>query len=606
MVLYKKDTLSLRTKRKRNLGGYYEEKIGSRIIVMLLAMTVMYLVTSVASGFAQEQALGGMNRIHNSWTKLERLELDMVKNLESNKMYTNMVVWMKMPEAQKGMAQMVLAQIEESNNLFKEMHAIADNLVANDLVGITYEEVSNCLKEYETAVGVLNEQMSTVATLYLAGDEAGAAAANNGATENITAVVKAEEAFDVLIATAVDNMIANRQATVDAVSSISDVMFFVFLGAAALMVVIVNRSISVPAKNASGHLNSIIEKIENNEGDLTERIQIKSQDEVGQLVNGVNSFIAQLQGIMVKIRKEAATMNEQAATITSGINESNESASSISATMQQLSASMEEVAATLDEITTGVQEILDASNNMSQMAESGKEYVESIKERAIGVRGDAETSKATTTEMITGIRGLLEIAIENSRSVQKINELTNDILGISSQTNLLALNASIEAARAGEAGRGFAVVADEIRDLAERSKDTANNIQSISGQVTSAVEDLAKNANDMITFIDETVLGDYDKFVGTANTYHEDADHMDEILQTFYRDAQKLADTMAQMAEGIDGINIAVDESAQGVTSAAQSTGQLVEALITIKTEADANREISEDLQGEVRRFKSI
>ena len=202
------------------------------------------------------------------------------------------------------------------------------------MVGITYEEVSNCLKEYETAVGVLNEQMSTVATLYLAGDEAGAAAANNGATEKITAVVKAEEAFDVLIATAVDNMIANRQATVDGVSSISDIMFFVFIGAAALMVLIVNRSISAPAKNASGHLNSIIEKIENNEGDLTERIQIKSQDEVGQLVNGVNSFIAQLQEIMVKIRKESATMNEQAATITSGINESNESASSISATMQ--------------------------------------------------------------------------------------------------------------------------------------------------------------------------------------------------------------------------------------------------------------------------------
>ena len=411
---------------------------------------------------------------------------------------------------------------------------------------------------------------------------------------------------DVLIATAVDNMIANRTNTVNAVSSISDVMFFVFLGAAVFMVFVVNKSISAPAKNASGHLSSIIEKIENNEGDLTERIQIKSQDEVGQLVNGVNSFIAQLQGIMIKIRKEAATMNEQAATITNGINESNESASSISATMQELSASMEEVAATLDEITTGVQEILEASNNMSQMAESGKQYVEGIKGRAVNVRGEAQTSKATTTEMITGIRGLLEVAIENSRSVQKINELTNDILGISSQTNLLALNASIEAARAGEAGRGFAVVADEIRDLAERSKDTANNIQNISGQVTSAVEDLAKNANDMISFIDETVLGDYDKFVGVANTYHEDADHMDEILQTFYRDAQKLADTMAQMAEGIDGINIAVDESAQGVTSAAQSTGALVEALITIKTEADANREISEDLQGEVRRFKSI
>ena len=139
------------------------------------------------------------------------------------------------------------------------------------------------------------------------------------------------------------------------------------IGAAVFMVFVVNKSISAPAKNASGHLTSIIEKIENNEGDLTERIQIKSQDEVGQLVNGVNSFIAQLQGIMIKIRKEAATMNEQAATITNGINESNESASSISATMQELSASMEEVAATLDEITTGVQEILDASEDKPHM-----------------------------------------------------------------------------------------------------------------------------------------------------------------------------------------------------------------------------------------------
>ena len=583
-----------------------KKKIGTRIIVMLVIMSILYGITAVSYGFATEQAMGGFNRMYNSWTQLERLELQVVKQVDNSKFYANMIVHYQNPTAQQSLSEGMPAIVEATESILAQMTAIIDGLEENDLAGTPKADVQAAMTAYTDAVRVVQAQASEVARLYLAGDAEASKNANNGATKNMEALNAAEANLLNLVAATADNLVNSRRATVDGYSSIANTMFFVFLGAAVLMVVVVNVTVSKPAKNASGHLGRIIDGINNNEGDLTERIEVKTQDEVGQLVIGVNSFIEQLQGIMVKIREESVHMNDLVKTITGEIKDSNDNANSISAAMEELSASMEEVAATLDGITTGSDAILSSSKEMSEETETGKGFVAGVKNNAVTLRAEAQESKSNTTAMIQDIRKMLEIAIENSRGVEQINTLTNDILSISSQTNLLALNASIEAARAGEAGKGFAVVADQIRELAESSKNTANNIQSISGMVTGAVEDLSNNANKMLTFIDETVLGDYDKFVDTANTYYNDAEHMDEILQEFYVKARELAQTMEQMAEGIDGINIAVDESAQGVVLAAQNTSLLVDALEHIKSEADENKEISETLREEVQRFKNI
>ena len=191
--------------------------------------------------------------------------------------------------------------------------------------------------------------------------------------------------------------------------------------------------------------------------------------------------------------------------------------------------------------------------------------------------------KDLTSSKIIEIRGMLNEALEESRSVEKIKQLTGEILDITSQTNLLSLNASIEAARAGEAGKGFAVVADEIRALADSSANTANNIQNISNLVISAVEKLAGNAETMLQFVDEKVLQDYDEFVVVVEKYEHDADSMNNLIGDFSKNTGEIRDTISAMTTGLNDISVAVDESAKGVTNVAESAVSLVASMAQIQ-----------------------
>lgn len=574
-----------------------KKSIGVKIISMLAVLLVVFGVNAVVSGYSGKQALGALERVAESYMMLEEQNTTLVKAIGECKLCGNLIL---LVDAEYGtaIAQAIPEYTGQVDNIFQTMEGLAAETGSTAIMAM--------LQEYRAEVQLLEDKVTSITDCYLAGDLAGAAGNMTGMTALVESVDGKGDEFSALLGSETDALVQARIKNSTGASYLSGILFFFYIAVALLMIVIVNRFVAGPAKNASVHLNSIIDRIEKNEGDLTERIEIRTQDEVGQLVRGINSFIGQLQGIMQKIQKESVHMNELVENITDGINDSNENVSNVSATMQELSASMEEVAATLSQITEGAQEILNASKDMEAKAQNGNDLVREVKGRAEDVKAMATDSKESTRHMVEDIRTLLQQAIENCKSVDKINELTGEILSISGQTNLLALNASIEAARAGEAGKGFAVVADEIRMLADDSRSTANNIQEISAAVMKAVMDLAKNSNDMIRFVDETVLADYDKFVDIANQYHADADHMDDILREFNHNAQELANTMSQMTDGIDGINIAVDESAQGVTAAAMSISQLVEALGTIKSEADTNQEISRQLQGEVERFKNI
>ena len=258
------------------------------------------------------------------------------------------------------------------------------------------------------------------------------------------------------------------------------------------------------------------------------------------------------------------------------VNEVDENALGVSAVMQELTASMEEISSN---IVTVNQNATDANNEISELArdlDDLNNYATEMEESASALVESAKWNKNDTIEKVTPIGESLKKAMEESKSVEQIEGLTNDILGIANQTNLLALNASIEAARAGEAGRGFAVVADEIRNLAERSKNTANHIQNINLMVTSAVNDLVKASDALLDYVMDQVVPDYDEFLESGEKYNADAVHVHEVVSKFHEMATAIDAHLVDINHSLDGIEASAEESARGIADASSNAEGLV------------------------------
>ena len=194
--------------------------------------------------------------------------------------------------------------------------------------------------------------------------------------------------------------------------------------------------------------------------------------------------------------------------------------------------------------------------------------------------------------------------IEASKAVEQINLLTENIIEITDQTNLLALNASIEAARAGEQGRGFAVVANEIGNLAQNSAQAAAEIQKVSKEVIDAVEQLAAEAQNMLNFMDETAMTGFQRLVDISTEFQSTAENMNDMMQDISGITDELQNDINSIKESTSAVNVAVEESAQGVTNAAGRSAHMVDSMREIGDEANSSNDISLNLSDEVGKFK--
>ena len=505
-------------------------------------------------------------------------------------------------EPSKDLYEYVASQLTEyqSNvdSYEKELLAMDHYFTADDIQ--LMNETFDLLTE---AQGTTVELMQTA----MAGDSAAAVAKANSVMTEWSDTIAVN--MDTLISRNDELVKQNIQEQKDLYNQnmiLSLILLAISFVAFVMVVVVIIKTVVKPLRKQTSELTEIIDEIKGGHGDLTKRVTVKSIDEIGQSSIGINHFIETLQSIMSNIISNSNVLDGVVGNVASSVAASSDNANDISAIMEELSATMEEVSATTNSVSENTTAAEGKVQKMADQTKVMSQYAQDMKKRATELEHTATENMNSTNEMIGEITTEMNQALENSKSVEKVAQLTADILNISSQTNLLALNASIEAARAGEAGKGFAVVADEIRQLADSSRETANNIQTINEQVIEAVQGLVVSSEKIVGYINENILPDYRAFVQGGQQYNDDATHIDNTMAEYAGEAQDILATMMEMTEAIEGISRAVEESANGVTDAATNIDSLVQSMSTVNGQMEENSTVAKNLKEESATFACV
>lgn len=505
-------------------------------------------------------------------------------------------------EPSKDLYEYVASQLREYqanvDSYEKELLAMEHYFTADDIQ--LMNETFDLLTE---AQGTTVELMQTA----MAGDSAAAVAKANSVMTEWSDTIAVN--MDTLISRNDELVKQNIQEQKDLYNQnmiLSLILLAISFVAFVMVVVVIIKTVVKPLRKQTSELTEIIDEIKGGHGDLTKRVTVKSMDEIGQSSIGINHFIETLQNIMSNIISNSNVLDGVVGNVASSVAASSDNANDISAIMEELSATMEEVSATTNSVSENTTAAEGKVQKMADQTKVMSQYAQDMKKRATELEHTATENMNSTNEMIGEITTEMNQALENSKSVEKVAQLTADILNISSQTNLLALNASIEAARAGEAGKGFAVVADEIRQLADSSRETANNIQTINEQVIEAVQGLVVSSEKIVGYINENILPDYRAFVQGGQQYNDDATHIDNTMAEYAGEAQDILATMMEMTEAIEGISRAVEESANGVTDAATNIDSLVQSMSTVNGQMEENSTVAKNLKEESAAFACV
>lgn len=340
-------------------------------------------------------------------------------------------------------------------------------------------------------------------------------------------------------------------------------------------------------------------------GELNFKVDICSEDEIGQTFMALNNSIESLRNAVNVVKDESSVIVKGTDKIEQAFDSVASEISQVSGATENISANIEEASAAFEEITSMTTEVKGEADKTSEEIKDGVNLTLNIQRRAEGINRNTVDSKENIQSIYRESKQKLNEAIENVEVVKKVSEMADTILNISEQTNLLALNAAIEAARAGEQGKGFAVVAEEVRSLAEQSSCAVNEIQGNVNKVLNVVDDLSHSSQSILDVIETIVLKDYDNMIDISTSYKNDGNTLKDIIDKFSEVSENISKSIDQIVCSMDNVASSVTNIASASVQISSSVEEVNNKSSQVLSDTRSNVQSVERLSAFMERFKT-